>query len=403
MIAAPLLAEDRAFGSLEVFSRDRDAFDDEDMATAAALASQASVAIANARLFDDLEASRRELERLLERVRDSESRYRLLMESSPDIVFSMGPDGRITYMSESVERITGWTPSDVVGRLFADFVSPEELPLAARLLVEQSADPSVPLTAEIGIIGRDGQRIPLELNSQAHVRDGRVDSFHGVAREIGERLRFERELREQAAALAASEERAHLARELHDSVTQALFSMTLVTRSLELLIDRDPAAAGEKLADLRALQRDALAEMRALVFELRPDSLTRDGLAHALRTHAAAVEARMGLPVTVEVDSIERMPAPIEEALYRIAQESLHNVVKHAAAREARIEVALNNGRCVLVTSDDGRGFDPAAVPAGHAGLAGMTARAERLGGSISIDSRPGAGTRISVDLPLGG
>jgi PAS domain S-box-containing protein len=401
MIAAPLLAEDRAFGALEVFARAVDAFDEDAVATAAALASQASVAITNARLFHDLDTSRRELEDLLERVRDSESRYRFLMESSPDIVFSMAADGRITFMSDSVERITGWTPGEVIGRLFADFVAPDEMPLAARLFVEQSADPSVPLTAEIGILGRDGQRIPLELNSQAHVHDGRVESFHGVAREIGERLRFERELRDHAAALAASEERAHLARELHDSVTQALFSMTLVTRSLELLLDRDRAAALEKLQDLRALQRDALAEMRALVFELRPDSLARDGLAHALRTHAAAVEARMGLPIVVDVTSLERMPAPIEQALYRIAQESLHNVVKHAAATRAQIMVATSDGHCLMVTSDDGRGFDPGAVPPGHMGLAGMLARAQRLGGSLSIDSRPGAGTRIRVEVPL--
>jgi signal transduction histidine kinase len=184
-------------------------------------------------------------------------------------------------------------------------------------------------------------------------------------------------------------------------VTQALFSMTLVTRSLELLMDKDLDAAREKVADLRTLQRDALAEMRALVFQLRPDSLTRDGLAVALRTHVAAVEARTGVTVVVDAGDLERMPAPIEEALFRIAQESLHNIVKHAAAEHARITIAASEGRCFMVTSDDGRGFDPAAVPPGHLGLLGMATRAERLGGSLSVDSRPGAGTRISVELPL--
>jgi signal transduction histidine kinase len=228
-----------------------------------------------------------------------------------------------------------------------------------------------------------------------------VSSFTSVAREIGERLRFQEELREHAAALAASDERAHLARELHDSVTQALFSMTLVTRSLELLMDKDLDAARAKIADLRALQRDALAEMRALIFELRPDSLTRDGLVVALRTHVAAVEARTGITVALEAGAVERMPPPVEEALFRIAQESLHNIVKHAAAAEARITIAADEARCFMVTSDDGRGFDPTAVPPGHLGLMGMAARAERLGGSLSIDSRPGAGTRISVELPI--
>jgi PAS domain S-box-containing protein len=403
MIAAPLLSEDGPLGALEVFSRRADAFDEDDVATVTALANQASVAITNARLIDDLDSSRRELEALLERVRDSESRLRWTMANSPDIVFTLAADGRITYMSDSVERITGWRPEQVVGRRFSDFVPSDELAVAARLFVEQSADPEVPLTAEVGILGRDGRRIPMELNSQAHVHDGRLEGFYGVAREIGERLRFERELRDQAAALAASEERAHLARELHDSVTQALFSMTLVTRSLELLLDRDREAALEKLVDLRALQRDALAEMRALVFELRPDSLAREGLEYALRTHAAAVSGRMDLPVTIDTDGIRRMPAPVEEALYRIAQESIHNVVKHAAASEARVAISVTDRTCLMRITDDGRGFDPTAIPPGHMGLAGMAVRAERVGGSLSVDTRPGAGTRIIVEVPLEG
>ncbi len=401
MIAAPLLSDGGAFGTLEVFARARDAFGDDEMAVATALANQASIALTNARLIADLAASRLDLEELLARVRDSEGRYRFLTEHSPDIVFSTAADGRITYMSESVERITGWSPETVVGRSFTELVAPDDLPVTARLFVELAVDPSVPLRAEIGIVGPDGRRIPIELNSQAHVHAGRVHSFTNVAREIGERLRFQEELREQAAALAASEERAHLARELHDSVTQALFSMTLVTRSLELLLDRDPAAALEKVADLRTLQRDALAEMRALVFELRPDSLTRDGLAVALRTHAAAVGARAGISVAVDASAIERMPMPVEEALFRIAQESLHNVIKHAAAEHAWITVTASAGRCFMVTADDGRGFEPAAVPPGHLGLTGMATRAERLGGSLSVDSHPGGGTRISVELPV--
>ena len=146
MIAAPLLSEDGAFGSLEVFARAPDAFDEEAMATATALADQASIALTNARLIRDLAISRVELEELLARVRDSEGRYRFLMEHSPDIVFSMAADGRITYMSESVQRITGWAADEVVGRSFTELVPPEELPIAARLFVEQAVDPSVPLT-----------------------------------------------------------------------------------------------------------------------------------------------------------------------------------------------------------------------------------------------------------------
>ena len=179
----------------------------------------------------------------------------------------------------------------------------------------------------------------VEINGTGMTADGRFIGAHGAARDVSERDRLERDLRRQAGELAAGEERAHLARELHDSVTQALFSMTLVSRSVEMLLDRDPAAARAQLGQLRDLQREALAEMRALIFELRPGNLEQDGLTRALRTHTAALQGRIGLPVVVESTLEERLPLPIEEVLYRIAQEALHNVVKHANARQVRVEV----------------------------------------------------------------
>ena len=169
---------------------------------------------------------------------------------------------------------------------------------------------------------------------------------HGAARDVSERDRLERDLRRQAGELAAGEERAHLARELHDSVTQALFSMTLVSRSVEMLLDRDPAAARTQLAQLRDLQREALAEMRALIFELRPGNLEQDGLARALRTHTRrAPGPHRPADRASRARSTERLPLPIEEVLYRIAQEALHNVVKHAGARQVRLELGRDRQR----------------------------------------------------------
>ena len=209
-----------------------------------------------------------------------------------------------------------------------------------------------------------------------------------------------RELRRQAGELAAGEERAHLARELHDSVTQALFSMTLVTRSVEMLLDRDVDAARTQLIQLRDLQREALAEMRALIFELRPGNLEQDGLTRALRTHTAALQGRIGLPVVVESALQERLPLAIEEVLYRISQEALHNVVKHAGARQVRVEVARAGKGVRLRIEDDGKGFDPSRVPDSHLGLAGMRARAEKVGAEFVCRSEPGKGTTIEVVVP---
>ncbi len=231
--------------------------------------------------------------------------------------------------------------------------------------------------------------------------DGTFLGAHGAARDVSDRERLEGGLRRQAAELASSEERAHLARELHDSVTQALFSMTLISRSIELLLERDPAAVPAKLASLRDLQREALAEMRALIFELRPGNVEEHGLIQALRTHSASLSGRIGLPVVVEGELTERPPIEVEETLYRIAQEALHNVVKHAGAREVRLDVARVGEGVALRVTDDGRGFDPLTVPDGHLGIAGMRSRAERLGGQLTVTAAPGRGTTIEVLVPV--
>ena len=194
-------------------------------------------------------------------------------------------------------------------------------------------------------------------------RRGRFAGIHGAARDVSDRERLERDLRRQAGELAAGEERAHLARELHDSVTQALFSMTLVSRSMELLLDRDPDAARGQLLQLRDLQREALAEMRALSSSSGPGNLEQDGLTHALRTHASALQGRIGLPIVVESSLDERLPLAIEEVLYRISQEALHNVVKHAGARQVRLEVGRTASGVRLRVVDDGKGFDPEQRP----------------------------------------
>ena len=133
--------------------------------------------------------------------------------------------------------------------------------------------------------------------------------------------------------------------------------------------------------------------MRALIFELRPGNLEQDGLVRALRTHTAALQGRIGLPIVVESTLDERLPLPVEEALYRIAQEALHNVVKHAGARQVRLELGRIASGVRLRVADDGKGFDPAQVPDGHLGLAGMRARADRIGAEFSVKSVPGEGT----------
>ena len=338
-----------------------------------------------------------ERERLERELKRSEERYRFLVQHSPDVVFSTDPEGNFTFISAAIERLTGYHPGQLIGQHFGTIVESEDTQVAGGRWETLTTDPGQEVQAAQVLRGRDGQRTPVDVRAVGVRIDGRFAGIQGAARDVSDQVRLERELRRQAGELAAGEERAHLARELHDSVTQALFSMTLVSRSVEMLLGTDPDAARAHLGQLRELQREALAEMRALIFELRPGNLQSDGLVRALKTHTAALQGRLGLPVVVESDLEARLPLAAEEVLYRIAQEALHNVVKHAAARQVRVDVRPVDGGVRLRVEDDGKGFEPDAVPDGHLGLAGMRARAERVGATFSCESQPGAGTVVEV------
>jgi signal transduction histidine kinase len=218
-------------------------------------------------------------------------------------------------------------------------------------------------------------------------------------------------LLDEAEGKAALEERQRIARDLHDSVCQSLFSLTLRMRAVEMAAERLDAAAdpdGRLRANVgtaRRLAHDTLAEMRGLVLELRPGALPDLGLEQAVRQHAAAVAGREGLTVTVRGTAGDGLDDDTVENLYRIFQEALHNVVKHAGARN--VEVLLGpggeaGGASVLEVSDDGSGFDPSVPAPGHLGLVGMAERARRIGAVLTIDSAPGQGTRLRVGPPDG-
>ncbi|MDI9549588.1 MAG: GAF domain-containing sensor histidine kinase [Chloroflexota bacterium] len=212
-------------------------------------------------------------------------------------------------------------------------------------------------------------------------------------------------LQRQAEQLAVLEERQRLARELHDSVTQSLYSVTLYANAaaLALAAGKGEVAAGY-LSELQETAREGMRDMRLLIFQLHPPVLEAEGLVAVLQTRLAAVEDRAGLQTQFRVEGERRLPIAIEEDLYWIAQEALNNVGKHAAAQHVTVHLHFTAASVRLEVIDDGVGFDLQAVRSegrGSGGLRSIAERTERLGGRLTHESGPGEGTRLVVEVTL--
>jgi signal transduction histidine kinase len=211
-------------------------------------------------------------------------------------------------------------------------------------------------------------------------------------------------LYEQTRELSIVAERNRLALDLHDAVSQKLFGLVLEAEGAATVLERDPTAAGERVAKLQVLAREALDELRSLVFELRPPDLEKDGLGGTLQKHIDVL-GRLGQE---EIELVLAGELPTEEVrdreVFRIAQEALQNVLKHAQAQHVVVRLGAGDGTLFLEVEDDGIGFDPDApeTRSRRLGLTSMEERAHRLGGTLQITSVPGAGTTVRVEAPDG-
>ncbi len=218
-------------------------------------------------------------------------------------------------------------------------------------------------------------------------------------------------LYERSRELTLAGERARIAHELHDAVSQKLFSLRLTAQAAAALVDHAPGRAKEEIRQVAALAAEAADELRAVVVELRPAALDEDGLVAALRTQADVLDRVHSASVTFRASRVRALPAAQEEAVLRVAQEAMHNALRHAHA--ATVAVTLEGGRdsgdgtakgVLLRVRDDGRGFDPGAVrQAGrHLGLVSMRDRAAGVGGTLTVQSEPGKGAVIELEVPGG-
>ncbi len=343
----------------------------------------------------------RSLERILVALEGQAGMIHLLDEAEERLTLAVEqglPSALRTQVAELEigQGMIGWVIQKNRPLLLTDFVTRLPEPVAVGPEFEQWVGVPIRLRGySLGVLG-------LFSRGERHFSQVEIDMLSSIAEQLGVAIE-NAQLSQLAEHAAVMEERARLARELHDSVTQSLYSLTLLVGSGQRLARTgrldDPA---ELLAEVGQVAQQAMKEMRLLVYELRPPILEQEGLVAALQQRLDAVEARAGVKTRLLVDPQLGLPAVVEEGLYNIAREALNNVLKHAEATSVTIQMATVESRLLFEISDDGQGFEPTARQRqGGMGLVGMRERVAKLGGSLEITSAEGEGTQLKISLPL--
>jgi PAS domain S-box-containing protein len=333
-------------------------------------------------------------------LRASEDRYRDLFENANDAIFTTDLKGRLTSLNRAAELLTGYPREEALAlSLPALIAAPNRRstgrPRNLRLgLIEDQR------RYELEIVTRDGRRVPVEVSTRRIYDGATLVGLQGIARDISDRRNAEAALRDLNARL--EEKAKSIAHGLHDEAGQLLAAVYL--RIAEIATDL-PQLGRQRVEDLRTLLDQVDDQIRRLAHELRPSVLDDLGLIPACHLLAEGVSKRAGLTIDVTGSTHGRLPADVETALYRVAQEALTNVMRHAGARHVRVHIERAGRRVRGHVSDDGHGFDRArmAAPAGGRGLGlrGMRERLMAVGGRLDVKSTPDHGTSVEFELPL--
>jgi signal transduction histidine kinase len=294
------------------------------------------------------------------------------------------------------EGITGWVARHG-GPLLVPDVSQD-----ARYVWMEGSQTRSELIVPIIIKGRTIGVLDVQSDQLNYFNKSDVEIMTALAGQTGIAIENAR-LYENAKKVAALEERQRLARELHDSVTQSLYGIALYSQAATSQLAAEHYPEVDKLlSEISETSQEALAEMRLLVYQLRPSVLEKEGLLTALQARLTAVEGRAGLKTSLKANLEARLPLALEEGLYHIAQEALNNTLKHAHAHTVTVLLLRNESQVTLEIGDDGIGFDLAsAYQEGKMGLPDMQSHAAELGGTLTLTSAPGKGTRVRVNVNL--
>jgi signal transduction histidine kinase len=433
----PLRIKGQVIGAWFLGRRQVEGYQPDDLRIAQSMADQLAIAIENVRLFEQVQSYTEELEqRVADRTRELAALYDITAVASESLDLS-------TTLERSLERILGAMRSqagavhllDETGEIVHLAVQRGLPPdLATQLETQPTSDnlwgwvikhcdplivPDLAFDPRAPQVGQNNFQayvgVPMQARGrmlgvlsvarareQPHFNVEEIALLSTIADQVGIVVESAR-LRQMAEQTAVMEERARLARDLHDSVTQLLYSVNLfaaVGRQAYSL--GDMAQVTNCLTELGLIAQQALKEMRLLVYELRPLALAQEGLVGALRQRLDAVERRAGVQAQLQAEITLDLPKQVEEALYHIAQEALNNALKHAAATTVTVLIEATSGQIILEVTDNGSGFElEATAGKGGLGLTSMRERIEKLGGTLVVLSRPGEGTKVRVCLEM--
>jgi PAS domain S-box-containing protein len=346
-----------------------------------------------------------------EALRESEQRYRMLVTNIPDVAWLVDRAGNTIFVSPNVEKVGGYTAEELYRAGSAGWfgrIHPDDLSMVSGHFEALFEGGAAGFDVEYRLRHRDGRWIWLHDRAVATYQGHHTTYVYGLYSNITDRKQAEeiRALLLNQVITVQEEERRRIARELHDETAQSLASMLLGLSALQET--RTVKAARAQARDLHQVATRALAEVRRLAWGLRPSVLDDLGLATAVERYAEDFGRARGVTVTLETAGLDgaRMPVAVETALYRIMQEALSNIARHADAHQVRVRLERQGATVALVVEDDGHGFDLARPPVASGaarglGIHSMRERAAVHRGALTINSAPGSGTRVAVEIPL--
>ena len=401
-LIVPMVLRGQIRGVLCIAMRRPRQFSLDDMELLTAVGAQIATAMENARLY--------EKERLaVQRLAISERNYRQLFESASDAIWVHDLQGNITAANEAAGKLVGYSVEELQTLNVRKFLLDESINMAGQIRHKLLEREPVEQPYEQRMTRKDGTEAILMVATSLVTENGKPTGFQHIARDVTGERRMQDRLRYYLSQITRvqEEERKRIARELHDDTSQVLYALS---RQVDNFTRGNANLAPNNatfLKELRQQLNNTLEGIHRFIQELRPPMLDDLGLLAALRWQATDLEKRLGIEVDLTVAGVERrFSAEVELTIFRIVQEALRNVEKHAQASKVELKMEFGGGKTKVSICDNGKGFDLgedlAILPcAGKLGLAGMEERARLLDGSMKIESEPGNGTRVMVEVPI--